>query len=73
MSTMEKAALEHAAAWLRYRNSPQARRDAELDRARRAAADRKAGHLPACNFGGCAAGCGRALGPLFPAKGRASR
>ena len=54
---LERAALDHARQWLAYQRSPQARRDAEIDRKRRAAADRAAGHLPACSLTKCAAGC----------------
>ena len=53
MTRMEQAALGHAAEWLRYSRSPQARIDAERDRERRAAADRKGGHTPLCSFTTC--------------------
>jgi hypothetical protein len=59
LTTLERAALQHAAAEQAYRRSPQARRDAVADRDRRAAADRKAGHSPACTLAKCAPDCGR--------------
>lgn len=57
MTQQEKAALDHAKAWLQYQRSPQARRDLEADRARRAAADRKAGHSPQCSLTRCSVNC----------------
>jgi hypothetical protein len=56
---MERAALEHARAWQRYQRSPQAKRDAAIDRKRRAAADKAAGHLPGCTLSKCAADCSK--------------
>ncbi len=57
MGKMEKAALQHATEWLRYQRSAQAKIDLITDRARRAAADAKAGHLPACSLTKCAKNC----------------
>lgn len=57
MTRSEKAALNHAAEWLRYSRSPQAKRDAAADTRRRAQADRKAGHTPACGLMKCAHSC----------------
>jgi hypothetical protein len=62
MTKLEQAALGHASEWLRYQASPQARRDAEIDRKRRAASDKAAGHIPACSLTRCAAGCPKAEG-----------
>ena len=60
LTTLERAALRHAEEWRAYQRSPQARRDAIADRERRAAADRKAGHSPACTLAKCAPDCGKA-------------
>lgn len=57
MNRMEKACLRSAAEWLRYSRSPQARRDAEADRLRRLAADRKAGHSSLCGLDACHPSC----------------
>lgn len=59
MNGMEKAALNHAAEWLRYSRSPQARRDADQDRQRRLVADRATGHSPACTLTKCHPSCNR--------------
>lgn len=59
MHSLEKAALKHAAEWLRYVRSPQAKIDLERDKKRRAAADRKAGHSPLCSFTKCHPSCRR--------------
>jgi hypothetical protein len=55
--SLEVAALQHAAAELNYQRSPQAARDRRADASRRAAADKKAGHLPTCGLMRCAPGC----------------
>lgn len=57
LTRMERAALEHVQAWHRYQNSPEAARDRARDKAKRAAADRQAGHVPACTLARCAATC----------------
>lgn len=57
MTRMEQAALRHVAEYHRYTNSPQARIDAERDRARRIAADKKAGHTPMCGLLKCHHSC----------------
>lgn len=54
---LERAALEHAREELAYQRSPQAAKDREADAVRRAAADRKAGHSPACGLTTCAPCC----------------
>jgi hypothetical protein len=59
LTPLERAALEHAAEWLRYSRSPQARRDLEADKARRAALTIKSGHLLTCGLLRCAPGCPR--------------
>lgn len=60
MKPSERAALQHAADELAYRRSPQAKIDAEADRARRERADRAAGHLPTCGLLKCDPKCTRA-------------
>ena len=55
--TLERAALKHAADELRYQRSPQAAIDRLADGARRAEADKKAGHLLTCGLMRCAPGC----------------
>jgi hypothetical protein len=55
--SMEQACREHAAAELRYQASPKAALDRLVDQTRRAAADRKAGHVPGCSLTRCAPGC----------------
>lgn len=57
MNRMEKAALNHAAEWLRYSRSPQAKRDLAADIARREALSRKQGHLPSCGLLKCRPEC----------------
>lgn len=57
MDKMEKAALEHAAAELKYRKSPQAKIDFEADKVRRAKADKALGHSVACTLTKCACDC----------------
>lgn len=57
MNRLERAALSHAAEHLRYQRSPQARKDAEADRARRIKADKAAGHSPLCGLTQCHASC----------------
>lgn len=59
MTRLEKAALAHAAEWLRYAKSPQARRDLEQSKATRALADRKAGHSALCSLTKCHPTCSR--------------
>lgn len=57
MNGLEKAALGHAAEWIKYSRSPQARRDAAQDRKRRIAADKKAGHSTLCGLNKCHPSC----------------
>lgn len=57
MTRTEKAALAHAAEWLRYSRSPQATRDAAADLVSRAKADRKAGHSTMCGLDKCHPSC----------------
>ncbi len=57
LNKMEKAALEHARQWREYDRSPQAAIDRRVDKARRKAADIKAGHLPTCSLTKCAPDC----------------
>ena len=57
MNRMEKAALRHIAEYHRYERSPQARIDRELDKQRRAAADRAIGHTPMCGLMKCHPSC----------------
>jgi len=57
MNRLEAAALRHAAEWLRYSRSPQARLDAAADAARRAQADKAAGHSPRCGLLRCHPDC----------------
>jgi hypothetical protein len=59
MKTLEQSSLQHAKDELRYQRSPQAWIDAQVDKARRAAADKKAGHVPGCSLTKCAPGCNR--------------
>lgn len=59
MTRLERAALDHAKEWLRYQSSPQAKRDAEIDRKRRAERDKAAGHLPTCGILKCSPHCKR--------------
>lgn len=62
MTKLECAAIEHANQWLVYQRSPEARRDAELDRLRRAKADKAAGHSPMCGLLKCHPSCKKAGG-----------
>ena len=57
MTPLERAALEHATAWVRYVRTPQARADLEASRRLRAAADAKTGHTPACTLTRCSPDC----------------
>jgi hypothetical protein len=57
ISPMEAACQQHAAEQRRYDRSRQAVIDRAADAARRAAADKKAGHLPTCSLTKCAPGC----------------
>lgn len=57
MDGLERAALKHAAEWLRYSRSPQARHDAEQDRKARIQADKKSGHTPMCGLMECHPSC----------------
>jgi len=57
VNALERAALDHIAAQLAYQRSHGAVMDRLLDIARRAAADRKAGHTPACSLTKCAPDC----------------
>lgn len=57
LSKMEQAALDHAAAELKYRKSPQAKIDATNDKNRRAKADKIMGHSPNCSLTKCACDC----------------
>jgi hypothetical protein len=57
MTNLERSCLKHAAAWLRYSRSPQARIDLERDKAKRAAADKKAGHSQLCGIEKCHPTC----------------
>jgi len=57
MTRSEKAAMNHAAEWLRYARSPQAKRDLAADAIRRAKADKAAGHFPSCGLVKCAHAC----------------
>jgi hypothetical protein len=60
MNGLEKAALAHAAEWLRYQKSPQYARDLKADGAGRAALDKKVGHSPKCSLTKCHPECARA-------------
>jgi hypothetical protein len=57
MNRMEKAALSHAAEWLRYSRSPQAKLDFQVDVRRREALTRKQGHIPQCGILKCHPDC----------------
>jgi hypothetical protein len=59
MDQMEKAALAHAADWLRYQASPKARDDLSADIARRRKIDRQLGHSPKCGILKCHPECKR--------------
>jgi hypothetical protein len=59
MNKLEQSSLQHAKDELRYQASPQAWIDEQVDKARRAAADKKLGHVPGCSLTKCAPGCKR--------------
>ena len=63
MTSMERAALNHAAEWLRYSRSARALLDADRDRRRRATADAAAGHSPNCTLVKCFPPCPKANRP----------
>ncbi len=57
MKRLEAASLKHAAEWLRYSRSPQAKRDLAADKIRRAKADIASDHTPECGLMKCADNC----------------
>ena len=57
MRSMEKAALDHAAAELRYRRSQKARDDLAADKARRNALTKSQGHSLKCGILKCHPEC----------------
>mgnify|MGYP001585025605 CR=1 FL=1 len=63
LNTMERAALDHARAQLRYERSSQAVRDRRADKVRRATCDARHGHVPECGLLRCAPGCISAVRP----------
>lgn len=61
LSGMECAALGHAEEERRYQATPQAAKDLETDKRRRATADVRNGHVPTCTLTKCAPNCRKAV------------
>lgn len=59
MNNMEKAALQHALAELKYQSSKQAKIDLEIDKERRKFLDIKNNHSPLCSLTKCHPECHR--------------
>lgn len=57
MNRLEVAALRHAADWLRYSRSPQAKRDMAIEAVNMAKADKANGHTPQCGLMKCSPNC----------------
>jgi hypothetical protein len=57
MNSLEKMALKHVAAELRYQRSKQAAIDLQAGKLARVAADRRAGHTPQCGLLRCSKDC----------------
>lgn len=57
MTDLEVSSVNHAAEEVRYQRTAKARVDAAQDKARRASADRAAGHSTECGLLRCAANC----------------